>query len=108
MKDAENKKILRTNIKKLRKKQNWTQAQLAEAVSVEPKHISCIESGLSFPSFDLISRFAQCFNIEMYELFLFDKKPSSTELKEKMAEKIQDFPVEILEKIYLYCKYIEL
>lgn len=41
-------------IKEYRKKKKLTQAQLAEFVNVDDKHISCIESGKNFPSPDLI------------------------------------------------------
>ena len=46
----ENIKILfGKKIKELRKKRNYTQAQLAEIVNVDDKHISCIESGKISP-----------------------------------------------------------
>ncbi len=58
-------------IKELRKKQNYTQAKLAELVNVDNKHISCIESGKNFPSPDLISRFASALKVEPKDLFEF-------------------------------------
>ncbi len=59
-------------IKEYRKRKNLTQAQLAEMVCVDDKHISCIESGKNFPSSDLIERFATSLNIEPKDLFEFD------------------------------------
>ena len=58
-------------IKEYRKKKNLTQAQLAELVNVDDKHISCIESGKNFPSPDLIERIAVALNIEPKDLFEF-------------------------------------
>ena len=106
MTDIRNKEILRTNIRRLRMKQKITQAALAELVGVEPKHISCIESGVSFPSFDLISRLADAFKIELYELFLIDKMPSKKILTDEINKMLAAFPEEDIEKVYLYCKFI--
>lgn len=80
-------------------KQKITQAALAELVGVEPKHIS-------FPSFDLISRLADAFKIELYELFLIDKMPSKKILTDEINKMLAGFPEEDIEKVYLYCKFI--
>ena len=58
-------------IKEYRKKKNLTQAQLAELVHVDDKHISCIESGKNFPSPELIDRLAVSLNVEPKDLFEF-------------------------------------
>ena len=58
-------------IKEYRKRKSLTQAQLAELVSVDDKHISCIESGNNFPSPDLIERISGALNIEPKDLFEF-------------------------------------
>ena len=42
------KNLFGRKIKEYRKKRNLTQAQLAELVNVDDKHISCIESGKNF------------------------------------------------------------
>lgn len=58
-------------VKEYRKKAQLTQAQLAELVNVDDKHISCIESGKNFPSADLIIRLTEALNIEPKDLFEF-------------------------------------
>ncbi len=68
-------------IKEYRKKNNLTQAQLAELVNVDDKHISCIESGKNFPSPDLIERLATSLKIEPKDLFEFYYLQDSTDLK---------------------------
>ncbi len=80
-------------IKELRKKMNLTQAQLAEMVNVDNKHISCIEAGKSFPSSELIYRFSRAFSTEVKELFEFSHLNSPKNLKEdiqKMMERLSD------------------
>lgn len=68
-------------IKECRKKKGLTQAQLAEFVNVDDKHISCIESGKNFPSPDLIERLATALNIEPKDLFEFYYLQDTTDLK---------------------------
>lgn len=90
-------------IKEIRKKRKMTQAQLAELVNVDDKHISCIESGKNFPSADLIERFVNILNIEPKELFEFYHLQDPDNLKKEilyMLDKLQD------EEISLVYKYI--
>ena len=68
-------------IKECRKKKGLTQAQLAEFVNVDDKHISCIESGKNFPSPDLIERLATALNLEPKDLFEFYYLQDTTDVK---------------------------
>ena len=63
------KNLFGRKIKEYRKKRNLTQAQLAELVNVDDKHISCIESGKNFPSADLIERLALSLEVEPKDFF---------------------------------------
>ena len=65
------KSLFGRKIKEFRKKKHLTQAQLAEKVSVDDKHISCIESGKNFPSADLIERLVLALDVEPKDLFEF-------------------------------------
>lgn len=69
-------------IREYRKLKNLTQAQLAELVCVDDKHISCIESGKNFPSPDLIERLSNALNVEPKDLFEFYYLQDETDLKE--------------------------
>ena len=93
-------------VKKIRIARKLTQAKLAEIVDVEAKHISCIENGLSFPSADLLARLADAFDMQVYELFLFSKKPNILELKEELNKIINNANDNEVEKIYLYSKFV--
>lgn len=85
------KELFGKKIKECRKHKNYTQAQLAEMVNVDDKHISCIESGKNFPSADLIERLANALDVEPKDLFEFyylendkDLKASITDMLEKL------------------------
>ena len=80
-------------IKEYRKKKNLTQAQLAELVNVDDKHISCIESGKNFPSPDLIERLATSLDVEPKDLFEFYYLQDLEDLKSdiiKMLDKLNN------------------
>lgn len=80
-------------IKEYRKKKNLTQAQLAELVNVDDKHISCIESGKNFPSPDLIERLATYLDVEPKDLFEFYYLQDIEDLKSdiiKMLNKLNN------------------
>ena len=62
------KKLLGARIKELRIKSGLTQAELAEIVSIDPKHQSCVENGRNFPSADLIEKYAKAFEIDPTEV----------------------------------------
>ena len=75
------KNLFGRKIKEYRKRKSLTQAQLAELVNVDDKHISCIESGKNFPSADLIERLATSLEVEPKDLFEFYYLQDTTDLK---------------------------
>lgn len=97
------KSLFGRKIKEYRKKKNLTQAQLAELVNVDDKHISCIESGKNFPSADLIERLATSLDVEPKDLFEFYYLQDVEDLKSDiniMLEKLNK------EELTLAHKYI--
>ena len=63
------KKDFGLRLKEIRSKKGITQTQLAEIVGIDPKHMSHIETGRSFPKADLIEKFAEALDIEYTEFF---------------------------------------
>ncbi len=80
------KKLFGLKIKEYRKKNNLTQAQLAERVSIDGKHISCIESGKNFPSPDLIGRLADALGVEPKTFFEFYYLQNVPDLKSDITK----------------------
>ena len=48
-----------------RRRNNWTQAQLAEMVDVGTRHINCIENGAKKMSLALLIKIAYTFNVSL-------------------------------------------
>lgn len=92
------KKDFGQRLKELRNKKGITQYQLAELVGIDPKHMSHIETGRSFPKADLIEKFAEALEIEYTKLFrtehLQDKvillKQINTLLKKANEEELKN------------------
>ena len=63
------KKDFGQRIKEIRNKKGITQYRLAEMTGIDPKHMSHIETGRSFPKADLIEKFAAALDIDYTELF---------------------------------------
>ena len=75
--------ILANRIRTIRNSRAWTQNRLAEEINVHPTYVSRIESCKKLPTFYIISRIAEVFEIETYELLLDDKKLDSHDYKKK-------------------------
>lgn len=85
------KKDFGARIKDLRIKKGITQYQLAELINIDPKHMSHIETGRSFPKADLIEKLALAFNLEYTELF----KTNHLQNRQNKIEKINEILKEI-------------
>lgn len=98
------KNLFGRKIKEYRKKKSLTQAQLAELVNVDDKHISCIESGKNFPSPDLIERLATSLNVEPKDLFEFYYMQNSTDLKSDIVKMLDELKEEELSLAHKYIR----
>ena len=63
------KDILSNNIKKYRNRRNWSQFALAAKINISTNFLADIETGKSWVSSSTLVKLANCFEIEVYELF---------------------------------------
>jgi len=61
---------MKNRLKDLRTERHWTQADLAERVSVSRQTINAIEKGKFDPSLPLAFRLARLFSLRIEEVFL--------------------------------------
>ena len=54
-----------SQLKQLRTKSGWTQAQLADRVGVSPHAISNYERGIRFPTYKTLVMFASVFDVDL-------------------------------------------
>lgn len=84
----------------LRIKNGLTQDKLAELVNYSTNHISKLELARTNPSFDLLVRLANAFNIELKELFNFDDNYDITYIKNKMHFVVDNSDEKLLKTMY--------
>lgn len=83
-----NKKLLGKQIKEIRKKSNYTQEQLAEAIGIDITTLSGIESGRHFPSLVTLEKIAKILNVALITLFDFSNHISVDEMKTSITDNI--------------------
>lgn len=89
-------KCLAMNIKKYRKKLNFTQEQLAERAKTSTTYIGTIEIGQKFPSPQMIERIAAALDVDSLQLFqpdsnqLIETKLDIEKLKDSLKKKIDE------------------
>jgi transcriptional regulator with XRE-family HTH domain len=84
------KKELGKKIKNIRKSKNITQERLAEIIGIDPKNVSRIENGNSYPSADTLTAIANALNVEIYELFIFKDNIPIAKMKNEIIDALDD------------------
>ena len=74
------KKYIGARIKELRKLKGLKQSELAELVGIDSKHMSKLECGRCFPSFDLLSKIAKILDKSIADFFIIEHLQSREEL----------------------------
>ena len=77
MKGTEIRAVLAKNIKMLRGRRNWSQADLAEKTGLSIVYLSDIERGNKWPYLDTLVKLAEALEIEVFELFTPENAPVS-------------------------------
>ena len=98
------KKLLGARIQELRRQKNFKQAQLAEIIDVDSKHISKIECGRCFPSILLLDKIAKALGIELYELLDTSYLKSRDEIILEINKILTDSSKDKLKNIYVVIK----
>ena len=83
-------KILAANIKLYRGRYKWTQARLAEKIDISINFLGDIENAKKWPSPTTLVKFANIFNIAVYELLkpkdIVPEKPNHIHIMENFTE----------------------
>ena len=84
------KKELGQRIQKIRKSRKITQDKLAEIIGIDPKNVSRIENGNSYPAPDTLNAIANALGVEVYELFVFKEQIPYSKMKEEIISALND------------------
>jgi transcriptional regulator with XRE-family HTH domain len=93
MSGQEIKAALGKNIKFLRFRRQYSQADLAEKANISITFLSNIERGLKYPKPDILSQIAESLEVKVHELFKSDIVPDDrkeliTHLSEDISQKV--------------------
>ena len=97
------KALLGARIKELRKSRGLSQDQLSESIGIDPKHLSRIEVGKSYPYMETLESIANSLDVEIKDLFEFchlEKETTTIEGISTMLAGASD------EKLKLVVKFI--
>ena len=102
------KKYVAQIIKNARKKQGYTQSQLAEIVEISEKHLSKIETGKNYPALDTFLKISNTLAISLKEFGVLDnagvtlKRQALQKLTNTLTENQLDAYINILEVMKKY------
>lgn len=84
------KELLGARIKELRKAKGLSQSQLSENIGVDPKHLSRIEVGNSYPSLDGLERMAKVLGVEIKDFFEFGHLEKKKEVEKRISKLLKE------------------
>lgn len=65
------KELLGLRIKEIRENRKFTQDKLAEMVGIDPKHLSRIENGRNYPSFETLEKILDNLDVSYEDVFKY-------------------------------------
>ncbi len=101
------KELLGARIRELRKTRGLSQERLAEMIDVEPRHMSRIEGGKSYPSLDRLERISHALKAPLKEFFEFGHLEESSERASDIAEMVMEMKEEYQRLVYKIVKTID-
>jgi len=94
MEEIELRGILSARIKHFRGLRGLSQVKLAEEIGISTNFLADIETGKSWVSSLTLIKLANCFGIEVYELFIPENAPND-EIKQAVKSLISDISIKI-------------
>jgi transcriptional regulator with XRE-family HTH domain len=92
MNEAELRRVLSSTIKHQRGLRGWSQMKLAEEIGISTNFLADIETGKSWVSSLTLVKLANCFEIDVYELFKPETAPND-ETKQAVTSLAHDISV---------------
>lgn len=84
--------LLGKRLRELRKRNEFTLAQLAEKINVEPSSLGNIENGYNYPKVVTLEALALALNCSIGDFFEFEHHRSSTDLVAEICRLLEKNP----------------
>ena len=96
--------LLGKRIREIRQIHKYTQAQLAELLGIDDKHLSRIELGKNMPNPAVLEKVSEVFNMEIKDLFEFSHLSTPKEVRQMLMNTIQNLSDEQVVLAYKYVR----
>lgn len=83
------KELLGMRIKEIRENRKFTQDKLAEMVGIDPKHLSRIENGRNYPSFETLEKILDNLGVAYEDVFKFKHLADKNSVIERINNKLK-------------------
>lgn len=101
------KELLGARIRELRKARGLSQERLSEMIEVEPRHMSRIERGGSYPSLDRLERISLALETPLKAFFEFGHLEDAGERLDELSGMVRDMGEEYQKLVYKIVKVID-
>lgn len=92
-------KLLGNRIRFLRKRNNLSQEEFAELISIDPNSVSRIECGVHYPSLDTLEKISAALRVELRDLFIFSSRETAEEMRAFLVQRASEAGVDELRKM---------
>jgi len=89
------KKLLGKRLRKLRKRNGLTLAQLAEKINIEPSSLGNIENGYNYPKVSTLESLSNAFGCDMRDFFTFGHFENNSDLLSEINLMLEQHPDKI-------------
>ena len=100
------KKLLGQRIRELRKGKDLSQEKLSEIIGIDPKHLSRIEVGKSFPYMETLEAIAKALEVEIKDLFEFHHLSKEAATVEEITKMLQGLSEDNRRQVYKFIQYV--
>ena len=100
------KELIGGRIKSLRESKGLTQEGLAEIMDINAKYLSNIERGKENPTLDMLIKFVDALEVEMWEIFDFGHEVGLKELRDTISKFMKDANEEKLKMVVKFLRAI--
>ena len=83
------KELLGMRLKEIRENRKYTQDKLAELVGIDPKHLSRIENGRNYPSFETLEKILDNLEVNYEDVFNYKHLADKDTIIERINDKLK-------------------
>lgn len=101
------KELLGARIREIRKAKGLSQESLAEMIGIEPRHVSRIEVGKSYPTISRLEKISGVLGVPLRDFFDFDHLASPDDRVKEIDATIKSLPEEYQQILFKIVRAFE-